>query len=149
LRLLQLHDAEENLALKSKFHALQTANDVEKKQLEAQMKHVIHSQAGQLVSQRQKITHLQQSLQGELMISQNKIAEQEKEIKWLKRLVVTDFITTRICNMTFSRTELLMKVQRRLQISQQTNSRECSEWQMLGKLKLNRPKKSWRQLCRR
>ena len=80
-----MHDAEENMALKAKFQAMQAANDQEKKQLEAHMKHVIHSQAGQLVSQKQRITHLQQSLQGELLISQNKIAEQEKEIKWLKR----------------------------------------------------------------
>jgi hypothetical protein len=55
-----MHDAAENIALKSRFQELQSANDREKKQLELQMKQVIHSQAGQLVSQTQKISKLQQ-----------------------------------------------------------------------------------------
>ena len=54
-------------------------------QLEQQMSLVVHSQAGQLASQRQKISSLQQALQDELAVSQNIIAEQEKEIKWLKK----------------------------------------------------------------
>lgn len=53
--------------------------------LESQMAQVVHSQAGQLASQRQKISSLQTALQEELALSQNKIAEQEKEITWLKR----------------------------------------------------------------
>ena len=82
---LKLKDMEENAALKSRYQELQVANDSEKRQLEAQMKHVIHSQEGQLMSQRKKISTLQQELQSELTMYQNKIAEQEKEIKWLKR----------------------------------------------------------------
>jgi len=50
--------------------------ETEKKQLEQQMSHVIHSQAGQLASQRQKISSLQKALQDELAVSQNRIAEQ-------------------------------------------------------------------------
>ena len=49
------------------------------------MSHVIHSQAGQLASQRQKISTLQQELQEELAVSQSRIAEQDKEIRWLKK----------------------------------------------------------------
>eukprot|EP00605_Chrysophyceae_sp_TOSAG23-4_P002219 GSChrysophyteH1.ASY1.ANO1.2462.1 assembled CDS len=56
----------------------------EKVQLEAQMKNIITSQAGQLQHQREKITALQADLKQELTLSQNRIAEQEKEIEWLK-----------------------------------------------------------------
>lgn len=46
---------------------------------------MIHSQAGHIASQREKISVLQSALQDELTLSQNRIAEQEKEIKWLKK----------------------------------------------------------------
>ncbi len=85
LRCLHLKDTQENLSLKARYHELQEANNKEKMQLESHMKHVIHSQEGQLNSAKQKISHLQSALQGELSLSQNKIAEQEKEIKWLKK----------------------------------------------------------------
>lgn len=84
LRALQMQDATENLELKKRLQELNMANESEKKQLEQQMSHVLHSQAGQLAAQRQKIASLQRALQDELAISQNRIAEQEKEIKWLK-----------------------------------------------------------------
>lgn len=85
LRRAHMQDANENVALKERLQELHIANDKEKKQLESQMKHVIHSQAGQLVTQRQKIATLQNELQNELALSQNRIAEQEREIKWLKK----------------------------------------------------------------
>lgn len=85
LKQLRVHDSKENAALKRRYQELEQANEAEKKQWELQMKQVIHSHEGQLVSQRQRIANLQQELQGELAISQNKIAEQEKEIKWLKK----------------------------------------------------------------
>lgn len=44
LRQVQLQDAEENNALKSRLQELKSTNEKEKHQLEAQMKHVIHSQ---------------------------------------------------------------------------------------------------------
>ena len=86
-RLLLLHmgDAEQNAALKARYQDLQIANEKEKKQLELQMRKVIHSQEGQLRSQQVRISQLQESLQGELELSQNKIAEQENDIKWLRR----------------------------------------------------------------
>jgi hypothetical protein len=46
---------------------------------------VIHSQAGQLAMQKDRISTLQQELEQELSLSLNRIAEQEKEIKWLPR----------------------------------------------------------------
>jgi len=46
---------------------------------------LIHSQAGHIASQKDKINHLQVALQDELTMSQNRIAEQEQEIKWLKK----------------------------------------------------------------
>ena len=45
---------------------------------------VIHGQAGQLEAQKKKISGLQEELETELSVSQNLIAEQEREIKWLK-----------------------------------------------------------------
>ena len=80
-----MKDASENLALKSRLQELKEANEREKKQLESQISQVIHSQAGQINSQKQKINKLQSALQDELTLSQNRIAEQEKEIKWLKK----------------------------------------------------------------
>eukprot|EP01038_Epipyxis_sp_PR26KG_P006383 gene6383-8793_t len=85
LKLLQMKDAKENLALKGRLTELKDANEKEKKLLEAQISQVIHSQAGQINSQRHKISVLQSALQDELTMSQNRIAEQEKEIKWLKK----------------------------------------------------------------
>ena len=85
IRQSQLHDAQENEALKKRLQELNVQNEKEKKQLELQMKQVIHSQAGQLISQKQKISHLQQALQDDLAVSLNRITEQEKEIKWLKK----------------------------------------------------------------
>ena len=64
---------------------MQKETEQEKQLLESQLKNVIHSQAGKLASQKQKISQLQSALQGELTVSKNKIAEQEKEITWLKR----------------------------------------------------------------
>lgn len=51
------------------------------------MSHLIHSQAGQLATQRLKSQTLQHSLQEELAVSQERIAKQEKEIQWLKKCV--------------------------------------------------------------
>ena len=85
LSLMHIDDSEQNAALKARYHDLQVANEREKKQLEQQMRKVIHSQEGQLRSQQVRISQLQESLQGELALSQNKIAEQENDIKWLKR----------------------------------------------------------------
>ena len=85
LRMAQLQDAQENSALKVRLQELKVANDNEKALLEQQVSHVIHSQAGHIAAQREKITTLQSALQEELTLSQNRIAEQEKEIKWLKK----------------------------------------------------------------
>ena len=52
------------------------------------MSHLIHSQAGQLATQRLKSQTLQQSLQEELAVSQERIVKQEKEIQWLKKYVL-------------------------------------------------------------
>jgi cob(I)alamin adenosyltransferase len=52
------------------------------------MSHLIHSQAGQLATQRLKSQTLQQSLQEELAVSQDRIMKQEKEIQWLKKYVL-------------------------------------------------------------
>ena len=85
LRVAQLMDAQENSSLKLRLQEMKTVNDSEKKLLENQVSQVIHSQAGHIASQREKITALQSALQDELTLSQNRIAEQEKEIKWLKK----------------------------------------------------------------
>eukprot|EP01041_Mallomonas_annulata_P000281 gene281-505_t len=85
LRLVQMKDAKENLSLKTRLQQLNTMNEAEKRQLEMQMSHIIHSQAGQLAVQREKISSLQTALESELAVSHNRIVEQEKEIKWLKR----------------------------------------------------------------
>jgi ABC-type enterochelin transport system ATPase subunit len=85
LRSVQLRDAKENVELKERLQELHTVNVKEKEELEAQMSRVIHSQAGELMMQKKKLSSLQSALQEELSISQNKIAEQEKEINWLKR----------------------------------------------------------------
>lgn len=87
LRGVQLRDARENEDLKNRLQEMQDANSREKAELEAQMSRVIHSQAGELATQRKKLSSLQTALQEELAVSQNKIAEQEKEINWLKRCV--------------------------------------------------------------
>jgi hypothetical protein len=76
LRLLQMRDAKENLTLKNRLQELKEANEVERKQLESQVSTVIHSQAGHIAAQRQKISMLQSALQEELSLSQNRIAEQ-------------------------------------------------------------------------
>jgi hypothetical protein len=85
LRLLQLKDSKENSALKMRLQEMKIANDSEKRLLEQQVSKLIHSQAGYIASQKEKISHLQVALQDELTISQNRIAEQEQEIKWLKK----------------------------------------------------------------
>lgn len=85
LRGVQLRDATENKELKSRLQEMNEANEREKTELEAQMSRVIHSQAGELATQKKKLSYLQSALQEELAISQNKIAEQEKEINWLKK----------------------------------------------------------------
>ena len=85
LRLQHLKGSHENSSLKSRLQELQAANEAEKLELENQLSHIIHNQAGQLVNQKEKISSLQKSLQDEIQVSQNRIAEQEKEIKWLKR----------------------------------------------------------------
>ena len=51
------------------------------------MSNLIHSQAGQLATQRLKSQTLQQGLQEELAVSQERIVKQEKEIQWLKKYV--------------------------------------------------------------
>jgi hypothetical protein len=85
LRQAQQQDAQENSSLKGRLQEMKYANDNEKRLLDQQVSQVIHSQAGQLASQREKISSLQTALQDELSLSQNRIAEQEKEIKWLKQ----------------------------------------------------------------
>ena len=81
----QLQDAQENSTLKVRLQELKLANENERAMLENQVSHVIHSQAGHIAAQREKISSLQTALQEELTESQNRIAEQEKEIKWLKK----------------------------------------------------------------
>ena len=56
--------------------------------LSMQMSQIIHSQAGQLASQRHRSQDLQQSLQDELAVSQQRIAFQEREILGLKKYVI-------------------------------------------------------------
>jgi uncharacterized damage-inducible protein DinB len=85
LRMTQQQDAQENHSLKVRLQELKHANESEKALLEAQVSHVIHSQAGHIAAQKEKISSLQSALQEELTMSQNRIAEQEKEIKWLKK----------------------------------------------------------------
>jgi hypothetical protein len=70
LKLLQMKDAKENHALKSRLQEMKVANDAEKKLLETQVSKLIHSQAGYIASQKDKITQLQGALQDELTISQ-------------------------------------------------------------------------------
>jgi len=84
LKTVQQMDKSENTTLKGKLTELNAANDQEKKQLEQQLSQIIHSQAGQLEVQKRKIVSLQDNLQQELAVSQNVIAEQDREIKWLK-----------------------------------------------------------------
>lgn len=84
LKMLHMRENSENATLKSKLTELNAINDQEKKQLEQQMGQIIHSQLGQLEVQKRKIVSLQDSLQQELAVSQNVIAEQDREIKWLK-----------------------------------------------------------------
>lgn len=88
-----MKDAKENIQLKSRLQELHEANVREKAELESQMSTVIHSQAGELAAQKQKLSALQMALQQELALSQNKIAEQEKEISWLKRSFFPVIIT--------------------------------------------------------
>ena len=76
LRHSQLKDASENEALKERLRQLKDANEREKKELEMQMSNIIHSQAGQLAKQNEKISTLQQSLQDELSTAQARIADQ-------------------------------------------------------------------------
>ena len=85
LRHTQLKDATENEALKVRLRQLKEANEREKKELESQMSHIIHSQAGQLAKQNEKISSLQQGLQEELASSHVRIAEQDREIKRLRK----------------------------------------------------------------
>jgi chromosome segregation ATPase len=85
LRVLHMEDARENSTLKSRLQELQLANEFEKKELEDQMSQVIHSQAGQLALQKDRIYSLQQALEVELSVSLNRIAEQEQEIKYLQK----------------------------------------------------------------
>jgi chromosome segregation ATPase len=92
LRHTQLKDADENNTLRARLQHLKDANESEKKQLETQMSHIIHSQAGQLASQRQRSQSLQQSLQDELAVSQERIAKQEREILELKKLVAFSIV---------------------------------------------------------
>lgn len=73
LRQLQKIDSEENFVMKKRLEEMKAANELEKNQLEAQMKHIIHSQAGQLVNQTKKLSQLQVALQDELVLSQNRI----------------------------------------------------------------------------
>ena len=75
LRKLQKIDSEENFLMKRRLEEMKAANELEKNQLEAQMKHIIHSQAGQLVNQTNKLSQLQVALQDELLLSQNRIGE--------------------------------------------------------------------------
>ena len=49
------------------------------------MSQIIHSQAGQLAKQNEKISTLQQTTQEELVSAQAKMGDQEREIKWLKK----------------------------------------------------------------
>lgn len=85
LRVMQMQDARENNALKSRLQEMSRANEAEKKLFEQQVSQVIHSHAGYLASQKEKVATLQVALQEELIHSQNRIAEQEKEIIWLKK----------------------------------------------------------------
>ena len=85
LRHTQLKDASENEALKERLKALKDANEREKKELESQMSQIIHSQAGQLAKQNEKISTLQQTTQEELVSAQAKMGDQEREIIWLKK----------------------------------------------------------------
>ena len=120
LRLLQLKDAKENMSLKERLQELNVMNESEKKQLETQMSHVIHSQAGQLAAQKEKISSLQNALQNELAISHNRIAEQEREIKWLKRALED---TAQAAQQPIEKMERMQKVVDAWQ-SQATNSQQ-------------------------
>ena len=81
MKLTHVRDTNENMALKISLQQMNDTNEKEKRQLEDQMCHVIHSQAGQLAVQKDKISALQGALEKELSVSYNRIAEQEKEIK--------------------------------------------------------------------
>eukprot|EP01039_Chlorochromonas_danica_P008930 gene8930-9852_t len=85
LRMMQLKDAKENSVLKARLQEMKMANEQEKRLLEQQVGQLISSQTGQLQLQKEKISQLQLALQDELTQSQNRIAEQEQEIKWLKK----------------------------------------------------------------
>ena len=131
LRDAQLKDAQENSVLRARLTELHRANEAEKKQLESQMSHIIHSQAGQLASQTQKINMLQKSLQEELALSQNRIAEQEREIKWLKKALDESAITA---NQPIEMLERMQKVVDALQEQAhcQKQQIECSNNQIIS-----------------
>jgi hypothetical protein len=118
---VQMKDAKENMALKARLQELTNANEAEKKQLEKQMSHIVHSQAGQLVVQREKFTQLQKSLQDELLISQERIAEQEKEIKFLKKALDE---TTEAQKQPVEQLERMKKVVEAWQSQAQTTQQE-------------------------
>lgn len=120
LRLVQLKDAKENMSLKERLQELNAMNETEKKQLETQMSHVIHSQEGQLAAQKEKISSLQNALQNELAVSHNRIAEQEREIKWLKRALED---TAQAAQQPIEKMERMQKVVDAWQ-SQATNSQQ-------------------------
>ena len=65
-----------------------------------QMSHLIHSQAGQLATQRLKSQTLQHSLQEELAVSQERIVKQEKEIQWLKKYVLQLYPAALCCDVS-------------------------------------------------
>jgi len=123
LRHTQLKDASENEALKERLRQLKEANEREKKELELQvraplpylpylphasfsasrtplslalgrqMSNIIHSQAGQLAKQNEKISTLQQSLQEELTTAQARIADQVKTAVHLVTMMMRPMLT--------------------------------------------------------
>lgn len=84
LRNMHLQDMQEKRELKSRLSQLSTMNEAEREELEAKMGTIIHSQAGQISTQRQKISVLQKGLTGELALAKQEVQQKEEQIAWLK-----------------------------------------------------------------
>lgn len=122
LKTMQLRDARENNVLKKRLEEMSRLNDEEKKKLESQLSNVIHSQAGELQQQREKIMSLQFSLQDELKLSQSRILEQETVIQQLQSKL-NDVDTDKIHNLNLQ----IKQLQRDNEILEQNHKHVSQE----------------------
>jgi hypothetical protein len=85
LRGLHKNDLDENIALKTRLEDLKRINELERKELEYQMKNIIHSQAGKFAKESERFSSLQAALQDQVIQLHSCVSEQNHEISWLKR----------------------------------------------------------------